>query len=193
MFEGQEPRNFPGIFGFEWSGDGKSFFYPEETSRVVVHRDLESGAETKVAMGIRDDEGFRAFPAPNGKHIAFYTLRNNATNMTVNVTSAAAGAARQLVELRRPDYLPGYAVVGWTPDSRYVLFAKWNLKDLKSTSLWRVPVTGGEPENLGLTMERIQQPRISPDGRRIAFTAGTWKHEWWVMENFLPAQKVAVK
>jgi len=33
----------------------------------------------------------------------------------------------------------------------------------------------------------------SPDGRHIAFTAGTWKHERWVMENFLPEEKVAAK
>lgn len=60
-------------------------------------------------------------------------------------------------------------------------------------SLWRVPVAGGEPEQLGLEMEKLRQPTISPDGRRLAFTAGGTQNETWIMENFLPGKNVVAK
>lgn len=182
-------NNFPGVLAFEWAGDGKSIYYPDDRAHLFVRRDLETGAETKVQIGTT---GFRAFPSPNGQHIAFYPF-GNSTIRSINLMPADGGEGRPLVELAPPYYLPGYPVVEWAPDSRYVVFAKWNIDDLKTTTLWRVPVTGGEPEYLGLEMERIQRPRISRDGRRIAFTAGTWKHERWVMENFLPEKQVAAK
>jgi Tol biopolymer transport system component len=57
--------------------------------------------------------------------------------------------------------------------------------------LWRVPAEGGEPERLGVTLEGLfpYGLSISPDGRRIAFTAGSLSGVYdpiWALENFLP-------
>ncbi len=48
-----------------------------------------------------------------------------------------------------------------------------------------------EPQKLGLTMEARVPYGLSvhPDGKRIAFTAGTEREEVWVLKNFLPAVK----
>lgn len=32
-------------------------------------------------------------------------------------------------------------------------------------------------------MPGMMYPRVHPDGRRIAFAAGTWHDEIWVLEN----------
>jgi hypothetical protein len=60
--------------------------------------------------------------------------------------------------------------------------------------LWRVSATGGEAENLGVAMEGLLPYGLSvhPDGRRIAFTAGTpVRWEVWALENLLPPLKAA--
>jgi hypothetical protein len=69
----------------------------------------------------------------------------------------------------------------WTPDGRHLLFPR--LKD-EAIELWRIPVQGGEPENLCLTMKKIEYLSIHPDGYRIAFTGRG--PVVWVMENILP-------
>ena len=86
----------------------------------------------------------------------------------------------------RPDSL------SWTSDSRYVLFSRWNETNPTSI-LARVPVAGGEPAELGLEMEGIRDLRVSKDGRQIAFTSDTRGLGVWVMENFLPKNKMAAK
>ena len=45
--------------------------------------------------------------------------------------------------------------------------------------------------NLGLVMEGLEPYGLSvhPDGKRIAFTAGTDREEVWVLKDFLPALK----
>ncbi|MGD2217799.1 MAG: hypothetical protein PVJ64_13670 [Gemmatimonadales bacterium] len=52
--------------------------------------------------------------------------------------------------------------------------------------VWHVALAGGEPEPIGLEMEMVQHLRVDPDGRRLAFSAGTSSAELWVMEDFLP-------
>ena len=40
-------------------------------------------------------------------------------------------------------------------------------------------------------MERLGKPSVHPDGRRIAFSAGSpFAAEVWVMENFLPKASI---
>ena len=78
----------------------------------------------------------------------------------------------------------------WTPDGGHLLFAK---RRNEATELWRIPVEGGEPENLGLAMGKIEHLSIHPDGRRIAFTGPgpSSGDEVWVMENILPTSTVS--
>ncbi len=57
--------------------------------------------------------------------------------------------------------------------------------------LWQVSAEGGGPERLGVTMKGLfpYGLSISPDGRRIAFTAGSLSGVYdpiWALENFLP-------
>jgi tricorn protease-like protein len=69
-----------------------------------------------------------------------------------------------------------------------VIFGKRNdILQEQTTELWRISAEGGEPQKLGLAMKGLRNLRFHPDGRRIAFSAGTpFSAEVWVLENFLP-------
>ena len=69
--------------------------------------------------------------------------------------------------------------------------AYWDEKT--ELGLWMISGEGGVLRNLGLAMNgRPFGLSVHPDGRRIAFTAGTPRRpEVWVLENFLPPVKAA--
>jgi Tol biopolymer transport system component len=80
--------------------------------------------------------------------------------------------------------------LAWSPDQQYLCFVKPE-GDTKTDNevIWRVPVAGGEPQNIGISASgRIRALRVRPDGRQIAFDsvvdAGS---EIWALENFLPS------
>ena len=57
------------------------------------------------------------------------------------------------------------------------------------TELLCVPVEGGEAQESGLAMERIELGGVHPDGRRFVFDSGRRKESAqgvWMMENLLP-------
>jgi Tol biopolymer transport system component len=91
------------------------------------------------------------------------------------------------VILREPKWNGGarYNTLEWTPDQRYLLYVR---DEEDGTSLWRVPVAGGESEPLRVLMQAsIKAPQMHPDGKSIFFTAiESRRTEVWVLENFLP-------
>jgi dipeptidyl aminopeptidase/acylaminoacyl peptidase len=56
----------------------------------------------------------------------------------------------------------------FSPDGRFVFFIS---DRAGKKNLYRIPVSGGEAENLTLWRGELQTYRVSPDGRRVAFTA----------------------
>ena len=81
------------------------------------------------------------------------------------------------------------------PDGRHLLFVRLKLDSTdpwkRPTEVWPIPAGGGEPQPLGLAMDRLRGLCVHPDGRQIAFTAGTPEIEVWVLENFLPTAQTA--
>ncbi len=110
--------------------------------------------------------------------------------MVIELIPVAGGEPHEILSVEKPEYIYGglhRKVLAWTPDGRYLLFGKARSGDEDQTvELWRIPVEGGEPRNLGLAMPNLRDLRIHPDGQRIAFTAGKFDAEVWVMEDFLP-------
>ena len=165
-----------------WSSDGKQIFYayPKGGKELVLRvRNLESGEEKELYRG---NVGQLAI-SPDGQWLAFAMSSGN-----LMIMPTTGGSPRELLQVRPPESI-STNTVAWTLDGQYLLFVKgqWNQPE---SSLWRIPAKGGEPQPLGLKMERLTDLRVHPDGRQIAFSAGEDKREIWVMENFLPtAQK----
>ena len=74
----------------------------------------------------------------------------------------------------------------WAPDGNAVFVRQ------PSGEVLRVPVSGGEPQKLGLKTEPETGPlRVNPDGKHVAFQATDpdASSEVWVMENFLAVSR----
>ena len=104
----------------------------------------------------------------------------------------SGGDRRILVTLSPSISASRLLTLAWDHDGDHLLFTRSvkspvNPNDSETAfELWRVPSEGGEPEQMGLTMDLLREIRVSPGGEQIAFTAGNRNAEVWIMENFLP-------
>jgi Tol biopolymer transport system component len=79
--------------------------------------------------------------------------------------------------------------IAWAPDGQGVLFVKQPDSRVAKMELWLAPLEGGQPRKLDLTAPNLRDLSVHPDGRRIAYTAGSDRSAVWVLENFLRAAK----
>ena len=174
----------------EWSPDGKTIFYLSRPGRGgkgddhIVMRDLKTGREKElVRVG-----GGRFSVSPDGRWLAFISPEKATRSQVLKLMPVAGGETRELCRVKDPERMKDLV---WTPDGRQVLFTRGGpSRDYQSpTELWRVSAEGGKPGRVDLApMNFLDNVRVHPDGRRIAFkaTSGSHKVEVWAMENFLP-------
>jgi WD40 repeat protein len=99
------------------------------------------------------------------------------------------GEARDLLVLPHDPKDP-FLIAGltWAPDGRELLLIKGGTKnDEPNTEIWRLPVGGSAIRKFTLSMDRVRDLRVHPDGKRIAFTSCYQKVEVWTLENIPPA------
>jgi serine/threonine-protein kinase len=151
----------------------------------IVARTPQTGAED-VLLQLHDPEalfvnvlgrGYRV--SPNGEMLAFTTeARNgNGTTHALSIGVLRGGPPRELVRVADPELL---IFQDWMPDGQSVIFTKWSSDKV---SLWRVSIHGGDPEPLGLTMVRLRDVSVHPDGTKITFTAGDPTNELWAIDH----------
>ena len=100
--------------------------------------------------------------------------------------NAAGGEPRALFRYPEGEGVH-FNALAWTPDDRHILFTR---QEHSIQSIWRVPLDGGEPERVCVSMNPfISGPQMHPDGRSIFFTAGGGTDQVWALENFLPKTK----
>jgi len=177
----------------DWSADGKSIFYiiGERRDKIcrLIKRNLQSGLE-KTIYSAASLQSFNFISrSPDGEWIAFVEysvpwVNDEKYKRTLKVIPSAGGDARDLTSFK-PNV--GFIThLSWTPNGKYVLY---QMPETESDELLGMPVSGGEPQKLGLKMARINHLSVHPDGQRIAFSSyGTSKKEpeIWMMKNFLP-------
>jgi len=184
----------------DWSADGRTVYC------VVCRRTGVSFACSIVAKDLQTDQArvvqkeSAGLPlisvSPDGTSLAVneHPLtggKGGATRRTLQIISTKDGAVRELSEF--VNATNGTVMPRWSRDGRYVLFP--GIRPGEETwDVWYVPVEGGTPAKLGLSVRRMGDISPHPDGVRIAFSSlGPTVHgpEVWVLENFLPAGKVA--
>ncbi len=103
--------------------------------------------------------------APDGRHVAFelkrFDLADNRNYTQIMLVDAQTGVQRPLTDGKRNDSLPK-----WSPDGSRIAF----LSDRdKGTTLWVLPMDGGEPQRITAPEGFVKDFDWSPSGRRIAY------------------------
>ena len=139
-----------------------------------------------TARKLTSDIGYEMFPriSPDGKYIAFTGQYDG--NTEVFVIPSAGGIPRRLTytaTLNRDDLGdrmgPNNIVIGWTPDSKHILFRtrQYTFNDFTG-QLMTVPAEGGEAVEIPLKNGGFAS--YSPDGKKLAYNYvfrefRTWK------------------
>ena len=101
--------------------------------------------------------------SPNGKRIAFLSDRDGASSQVYTVSTGGGDAVRvtQSPDRKRPP--------SWTHDGKSVLYAS---DSGDTTSVWAIDPSGGAPRRIAAELSK--SITFSNDGRRIAYTVGSW-------------------
>jgi Tol biopolymer transport system component len=161
----------------------------DERSRISV-LDLETGQESVLA------ERNVYWPAVSRERgqVAF-TQRTEDSSGELVILPIGGGEPHTLLhfETSGPEW-PLNLV--WGPDGRHIYYMlrgqRGQSEDDPVRGLWRMPVTGGEPQKLGWATEAYlgeASLRFHPDGSRIALVRRQEGAEVWVMESFLPSAR----
>ncbi|NLS29074.1 Dipeptidyl-peptidase 5 [Sphingomonas sp. S2M10] len=182
-----------GISGLSWShAGGMLAFVTRDRSRQGATLMVASGASTRVVAAIG---GLAANPrfSPDDRRIALLV-----TLGATKETGAAQAGARQVGEIGEKDDAQQLAIVDvagaadqavtplspagryiyeydWAPDGRW--FAVTSALGNGDANWWvatlgRIDATTGAVTNLARPRMQLNMPRVSPDGRTIAFIGG---------------------
>lgn len=185
------PKNESDYGVFAWFRAGKAFVY-RHAPRGMVARDLTTGLENVVvdwkAQGLSGFHGLAV--SPDGSSLAFaaMSVKDGVPGRAVFVQSGD-GPPRELFRVSRQEFA---VVQAWMPDGQAVLFTRYRQGQNAAVDphhLWMVSVRDGAARDTTVRIPGFTQPywvALSPDGRRIAYTAGMTSAELWMMENFLP-------
>jgi Tol biopolymer transport system component len=173
------------IKNFAVSPDGKSVYYVlfQWTKKLVtiIWHDLETGQEKELYRKEAPPDIGSTMVSPDGKYVSFITS-DFPLDFVLRIVPVAGGETRDMLKSK----LGSFTYQVWTPDGKTILFGR-RADDTKEDidGLWQVPSEGGEPRKIEIKMD-MNDLRLHPDGRRIAFISGKTTNELWVLENFLP-------
>jgi beta-lactamase regulating signal transducer with metallopeptidase domain/Tol biopolymer transport system component len=177
--------------------DGKTLYYvqqdPETNSASLVKRDLNSGRDEEMFV-LKGVAGvyFLAFDlSPDGRQLAVSSLHMNASKGTIEkrILTLPSRGGESKVLLKTEANLPGWRGIAWTPDGQSLLFLDSVAE--RGGAVFIIPAGGGQARELcrpqtmtyGVLLPTLD---VHPDGRRLAFDHYEYRHEVWVMEDFLP-------
>jgi Tol biopolymer transport system component len=165
-----------------WAPDSKSIAYAYRGDVYVV--EIEDGKSrnimpSKEEWGIEDAFRRPVF-VPDGRSVAYISGRR------ILATAIDSKETKEIFHLKDED-IWGINIFSLSPDGRYIVFTPGNKK------VWCVATNGDEPFQIAdisdLGGEAFAwMPKWSPTGDCIAFTVNHEKYQYWVMENFLPAE-----
>lgn len=180
-----------GVQQAAWSPDGKAVYFRRFTDDFqdgwFIRCQVDTGEETELLHNYPIND---SAVSPDSQRIVFRSY--DKPDYTLKTMLSSGGDIREIVRIKPPEYIPGYSGLAWTPDGRFILYftaregaGGAEKAELWKTELWRVDVRSGERKSFGLTMDRMRNIALHPDGKRVAFDSGNPKVEIWVMENFL--------
>ena len=132
-------------------------------SRDIWILDVARGTSTRLTFDpARDD-----YPgwSPDGKNIAFSSNRGGPMDVYIK-PSDGSGEEKLLLRTDEPKSDPR-----WTKDGRFLLFGSTGPKT--SSDLWALPMVQADAKPVSLLKTQFVEavPRVSPDGRWLAYTS----------------------
>lgn len=178
------------LFSWAYAEEARLLRFPHVQGDQVVFSyagDLyTTGLKGGQARKLTSDKGYEMFPrlSPDGKYIAFTGQYDG--NTEVFVIPSQGGEPKRLTftaTLDRDDLGdrmgPNNIVIGWTPDSKNILFRtrQFTFNDFTG-QLMTVPVEGGDAVEIPLKNGGFSS--YSPDGKKMAYNYvfrefRTWK------------------
>jgi len=105
--------------------------------------------------------------SPDGKQILFSVtesfLKEGKTNSEIYVMNADGSGLRRLTNNPSADFSPS-----WMPDGKCILFISTRKE---GAQVWRMPVDGGEPEQVTHVSTGIGSLTVAPDGKGFLFSS----------------------
>ena len=178
----------------KWSAGGKALFYLQylDSGCPIISQNIETG-KTKEIHRIDRKNRPNLTISPDGKWLAVIEqpMKNPSgkSERSIKVISTESGESRVLC--RFEDDSNHMVTPRWSADGRFVIYPRLQRGD-EDWELWRVPLNGGQPKQMGISITRAYTISPHPDGRLIAFTSQGLNQRppgIWVMENFLPDEK----
>lgn len=117
------------------------------------------------------------------------TVQEVGQSSSLGVLDPASRELRLVHRTPQGVYIPASVSLAWMPDGKSLLFvtAPGATKGTPM-SLFRIPVSGGQPEKL-FEAETIFQVRVHPDGSQVALDTRSYKMETRAVDNLFSAAK----
>jgi serine/threonine protein kinase len=162
-----ESRNLEGMQGLVERPDKSLLYTRSEAKQGQI---WIAGPDGKNSRALLAEQGFSLAPVvtPDGRYVVFNLQKDKDKSSRIWRATADGKDAVRLTE-ENPEYADFNPQV--TPDGKTVIFQR-QISNVERSILMKVPVDGGEPttlfsdDNLSAFM-----PRVSPDGKRLAFVA----------------------
>lgn len=164
------------ITNHRWSRDGKTLYYLKnklETWDVsIVALDLETGARTEIYRAPRPETITNIALSPDGKDLVFRSTdpKNAATRDILKIIPTEGGEPRILLDeaVKENFNISAGGGLDWTPDGKWIYFARWDGYPTDNRQLCRVSSKGGPSERIGEPFP-FMTLSLSPEGTRIAY------------------------
>jgi Tol biopolymer transport system component len=179
------------------SRDGRTLYFiegPSVDGRVMLDQLLRLDLTTGDKQELRKGWLSAIAISPDNTEIAFLGA-SGPTERSSQLGVLVAGGGQQRILMESTwDNQSRLGSLGWTRDGRSLIFARRESPG-EAPDFWRINVDGSKPTKLGVSITgQLKAPSVSPDGRRLAYTAVENKPpEVWVFDNLLPVKGDARK
>ncbi len=161
-----------------WSPDGKFLAVLDRVSLRepwgIFLLSIDTREKQRLTSPPRGIDRYPAFSS-NGRYLAFARF-SSAWVADIHVLPLDDDGAPSGEERRLTNDQPDIQGLDWTADSRSVVFSS---NRLGGQRLWRMPVSGDEPELLGVTGEDASFPSVSRQGSRLAYVRTALDNNIW--------------
>lgn len=181
-----------------WFQGSVGAWFPD-SQRVVFSRqdDLWSMhvGSTEATQLTKDKDDERApVPSPDGKWIAFYSVRSGHQDLWL-VPSDGSAVPKPLTQAAMAEDDARFAPA-WSPDSRQIAYIS-NKADYWHDDVWVVDLDSRKPRQLSKSLMAASTPAWSPDGKSIALLGSAKKGYWyedlqdiWVIDAAKGAERI---